>query len=39
LTAEYRQITEALNDAYHRWNDLNKELERVQGLYSGTVKG
>jgi ATP-binding cassette subfamily F protein 3 len=38
LTAEYRSLKETLNGGYHRWNELTKELERVQALYAGTVK-
>jgi len=29
VTAEYRSLQAELNDQYHRWNDLDKELQRV----------
>jgi protein subunit release factor A len=38
VTAEYRSLQISLNDQYHRWNDLDKELQRVQEEFQLPLK-
>jgi ATP-binding cassette subfamily F protein 3 len=38
LTAEYRTLQGELNDQYHRWNDLDKELQKVQDEFQPPPK-
>jgi ATP-binding cassette, subfamily F, member 3 len=38
VSAEYKEIEKKLNDEYHIWNDVTKELERIQAEFDGRVR-
>jgi ATP-binding cassette, subfamily F, member 3 len=38
VSAEYKEIEKKLNEEYHIWNDVTKELDRIQTEFDGRVR-